>query len=211
MSVDAISVNLDVAGEISQIQLPSFQDSAIYSAVGGFFGFGGAYIFNKKKNKFGETVETVAVPMTKKQISVVKNHYSQLPRDKGLHEQYIDELLKELGTNSFVGLAWKTSKLYDIKARIKGVHPLKFLGYICARDSGIVHYMHPIFNDNGKIPQRTQFVSELSEGIEREKRMSNLYQHISGFAEEVGKDPGVIENYISEKNIEGLCRYVGNA
>lgn len=176
--------------------------------LGGFVGL----ILHKRRKKDGSIdLSTEAPPLQKRKITIQTKDL-KLTRNE---QRDISELINTLGDCCSKGkffalpaLAYNTPKLKQLEDRIKNVHPLIFLGYICAKKSVIKKHLPTILQLH---LTKVEFVKNLKNNIQKELSKNNLTPHIPALAKKVGKEEKKILAYIEENEIEKLIRYVGNA
>lgn len=132
--------------------------------------------------------------------------YASLPiNDK--EKEAIRELVTTLGKPrwaKYVYLAAKTFYLREKGEEAENVHPLRFLGFICA-DPKLRGYFANMREDSWIWPQ---FIGPLGEALDKKAKNKTLPPYIPGFAKELHVDPKRVEAYINEKNFDGLVDYL---
>lgn len=134
--------------------------------------------------------------------------YSALPlSDK--EALAIKEIVTTLGKprwGKYIYLAAKTFHLKGKGVEAEQVHPLRFLGFICA-DSKLRDYLKNIKDDSWVWPQ---FIGPLGEALGKKAKDKTLTPYLRGFAEELCVDQNRVEAYINENNFDGLVDYLTN-
>ncbi|MCX6988603.1 MAG: hypothetical protein NTZ52_03755 [Chlamydiae bacterium] len=87
--------------------------------------------------------------------------------------------------------------------QIRPVHPMRFIGFILA-DSQLRKCLHNIKKDYFKW---SNFAEGFTDRMKEEAGKGNLLPYIHGLATLIKVDPGVIYQFISKKDYDGLLKY----
>ena len=150
-------------------------------------------------------VKTVAAILFCLQVFASESYTSLAITDK--EAKAIREIVTILGKprwGKYLYLAAKTFYLREKGEEANDVHPLRFIGYICA-DAKLKDYLGNIKDDSWIWPQ---FIGPLGESLEKKAKNQVLAPYIQGFADELHVDPKRVEVYIDEKNFDGLVDYL---
>lgn len=104
----------------------------------------------------------------------------------------------------YLYLAAKTFYLREKGDEVDNVHPLRFIGFICA-DPKLRGYLANIKEDSWIWPQ---FIGPLGEALHKKAQKNELDPFLSGFSEELHVEPSRVKTYIFDKNFDGLVDYL---
>ena len=135
--------------------------------------------------------------------------FYQLPLSES-DQANISKMIKNLGELGWIGLLRKKSYMEKIGDKILHVHPLRFLGFIASKQS-LREQMPKILGDfikkNSFIHghgHRIGFGDKMAKEVSR----GNMFHHVPGFAQQVGKPEKMIHNFIKNEQWEELIREV---
>lgn len=88
--------------------------------------------------------------------------------------------------------------------QVRPVHPLRFVGYICAEG-----YLHKCLSAISKNHFKwSSFVDGFKERMKEEAKKGQLLPFVAGFSQLLDQDPNVIAGYINRGDYEGLLKHL---
>ncbi len=125
---------------------------------------------------------------------------------KDSEKKIIASIVETLADNNVFQLALKETEMNQRGDKINHVHPLRFLG-VAFSDPKLKSCMQEIkknyFKWNG-------FIGGLSKRIDEEYNRDNLLRYVPGFSSYVNVDPEQVKRYISNRDWDGLVRFLMN-
>lgn len=88
--------------------------------------------------------------------------------------------------------------------QVRPIHPLKFLGYICA-DGHLRKCLNTISKNHFKW---SSFVDGFKDRMKEEAKKGQLLPYVPGFSQLLGQDPNIIAGYINRGDYEGLIKHL---
>ncbi len=121
----------------------------------------------------------------------------------------IHDLLSKMSDKGVVSLLKNAKSLHSLGDKIRRVHPLRFIGYICSQHD-LRKKMRAISESSFKW---NQFVSGFGERLEQEIKNGNFHQYLPGFHDSLKHlpvDVNVVDQLMYSHNWDGLVRYFMN-
>ncbi|NDD57845.1 MAG: hypothetical protein EBZ47_01135 [Chlamydiae bacterium] len=87
---------------------------------------------------------------------------------------------------------------------VRPVHPLRFIGYICA-DPLLRRCLHDVSKNYFKW---SNFIEGFADRMKEESSNGRLLPYVNGLASDLNADPEAIASYIYSGNYEGLVKYL---
>src|SRR5581483_7360484 len=117
-------------------------------------------------------------------------------------KRFIKSIISTMADKNLIQLVFEKSVLEKKGKRINHVHPLRFMGYILS---------NPDLKSDVKTIKKSSFkwdafVDGFAKRMKEELAHGNVYQHIPGFALEIGTTAKHVEEYVNKKDFEGLIR-----
>ncbi len=117
-------------------------------------------------------------------------------------KRFIASIVTTMADKNIVQLVFEKGELEKKGKKIHHVHPLRFVGYILST---------PKLKSDLKIIKKSSFkwdafIDGFSKRMKEELSNGNMYQHVPGFAAEIGSTPDHVNSYIHKKDFEGLVR-----
>lgn len=117
-------------------------------------------------------------------------------------KRFIKAIVSTMADKNIFQLALERRTLEKKGDKVHHVHPMRFLGFILA---------DPDLKDDLKSIKKSSFkwdafVSGFGKRMKEEYGRGNLYQHVPGFAQQVGANPQNVYPYLDKKDWEGLVK-----
>ena len=107
-----------------------------------------------------------------------------------------------MADKNLIQLVFEKNAIEKKGKKINHVHPLRFMGYILS---------NPELKSDVRAIKKSSFkwdafVDGFAKRMKEELSHENVYQHIPGFAMEIGTTAKHVEEYVRKKDFEGLIR-----
>ena len=117
-------------------------------------------------------------------------------------KRFIKSIISTMADKNLIQLVFEKSVLEKKGKKIHHVHPLRFMGYILSS---------PELKSDVRTIKKSSFkwdafVDGFAKRMKEELSHGNVYQHIPGFAMEIGTTAKHVEEYVHKKDFEGLIR-----
>jgi hypothetical protein len=127
--------------------------------------------------------------------------FFNLPLDDK-EKRFIHSIISTIADKNLVQLVFERGNLEKKGKKINQVHPLRFMGYILSQHD---------LKERARIIKKSSFkwdafIDGFAKRMKEELAKNNVYQHIPGFALQVGSTPEHINPFIHKKDFEGLVR-----
>ncbi|MCX6990496.1 MAG: hypothetical protein NTX49_05470 [Chlamydiae bacterium] len=136
------------------------------------------------------------------QNSASIEQYNQL-RLTDSDKKSIKKILTTMADNNVFQLLLEKKSLEKKGKQIRPVHPLRFLGYICA-DSHLRKCLHSISKNHFKW---SSFVDGFKDRMKEESKKGQLLPYVPGFSSQINANPVVVEDFINKGDYEGLMKH----
>lgn len=127
--------------------------------------------------------------------------FYQLPLDDR-EKRFIKSIVTTIAEKNILQLAFEKRTLEKKGDKIHHVHPLRFMGYILGT-SDLKHHLRTIKKSSFKWDA---MISGFAKRMREELAKDNVYQHLSGFARQVGSTTEHIVPYIHKRDFDGLVK-----
>ncbi len=117
-------------------------------------------------------------------------------------KRFIKVIVSTMADKNIFQLALEKRTLEKKGKKVHHVHPLRFVGFILA-DPDLKDDLRTIKKSSFKWDA---FVDGFGKRMKEEYGKGNLYQHVPGFAQQVGANPENVYPYLDKKDWEGLVR-----
>jgi hypothetical protein len=155
-------------------------------------------VSNKQEEGF-QIAESALSPFTFVNAGPTESFYALLTdREK----RFIKAIVSTMAEKNIFQLALERRTLEKKGDKVHHVHPMRFLGFILA---------DPDLKDGLKSIKKSSFkwdafVSGFGKRMKEEYGNGNLYQHVPGFAQQVGASPENIYPFLDKKDWDGLVK-----
>jgi hypothetical protein len=136
------------------------------------------------------------------QDSASIEHYNQL-RLTDSDKKYIKKIITTMAENNVFQLLLDKKSLEKKGKQIRPVHPLRFLGFICA-DHHLRKCLHSISKNHFKW---SSFVDGFKDRMKEESKKGQLLPYVPGFSSQINANPSVVEDFINRGDYEGLMKH----
>jgi hypothetical protein len=127
--------------------------------------------------------------------------FYSLPLDEK-EKRFIHSIISTMADKNLVQLMFEKGNLEKKGKKIHHVHPLRFMGFILSQ--------HDLKSNVRTIRKSSfkwdAFIDGFSKRMKEELSKNNVYQHIPGFAAQVGSTPEHVNEYVRRKDFEGLVK-----
>jgi hypothetical protein len=127
--------------------------------------------------------------------------FHQLPLTDN-EKRFIRIIVSTMAEKNILQLAFEKRTLHRKGNKIHHVHPLRFMGYILSC-SDLKSHLRTIKKSSFKWDA---LIGGFSKRMREELSNDNVYQHVSGFAQQVGSSKDRVSPYIHKRDFEGLIR-----
>lgn len=117
-------------------------------------------------------------------------------------KRFIKIIVTSMAEKNLVQLAFERRSMEKKGDKIHHVHPLRFMGYILGTPD-LKHHLKAIKKSTFKWDA---LISGFSKRMREELSNDNVFQHLPGFANEIGSTPDHVASYIRKKDFEGLVK-----
>jgi hypothetical protein len=117
-------------------------------------------------------------------------------------KRFIKSIISTMADKNLIQLVFEKNVLEKKGKKIHHVHPLRFMGYILSS---------PELKSDVRTIKKSSFkwdafIDGFAKRMKEELANGNVYQHIPGFAMEIGTTAKHVEEYVHKKDFEGLVR-----
>lgn len=146
-----------------------------------------------------EFAENYVIPISNP--ATANEPFFQLPLTEK-EKRLIKIIISTMADKNIIQLAIEKRTLEKKGKKVNHVHPLRFIGFIVS---------NPHLREDLKIIKKSSFkwdafIDGFSKRMREELANGNVYQHVPGFASQVGASPEHVNHYISKKDWEGLVK-----
>ena len=128
--------------------------------------------------------------------------YNQL-RLSDSDKKYIKKIITTMAENNVFQLLLDKKSLEKKGKQIRPVHPLRFLGFICA-DHHLRKCLHSISKNHFKW---SSFVDGFKDRMKEESKKGQLLPYVPGFSSQINANPALVEDFINRGDYEGLMKH----
>lgn len=163
-------------------------------------GFAFAKPVSNQENTSFRLADHAKVSQVNNAVNATESFFS-LPLDER-EKRFIHSIISTIADKNLVQLVFERGNLEKKGKKIHHVHPLRFMGYILST---------PALRAGAKEIRKSSFkwdafISGFAKRMREELSKGNVYQHLPGFAKQVGSTPEHVKPYVHEKDFEGLVK-----